>query len=118
MGIFSTIASKIKSAAQTFEHIFVAIFGSQASAQFVAAAEKILASDFGKVILTTVSGLESIAQSQGGAAARATAFNGIKSSAVSAGLDLKDSLINLLIELAVNKMNGTLGAISSATGSK
>ena len=111
---FKKIGHEIKTGVLAFGHIFVSIFGKQASADFVKAAEQILASDFGKVIMSIVSGLEGIAANQGGDAARALAFTQIKDAAVGAGLDLKSSLINLLIELAVNKAKGTLEQIGSA----
>lgn|SRR5574337_34340 len=113
--IFTKVADKLKSAAHAVAHVFVAIFGAQASADFAKSAEEILATDFGKVVQSIVAGLVSVAEAQGGAAARSQAFDAIKSQAVSSGLDLKDSLINLLIELAVTKLKGTLAALSAAS---
>lgn len=111
---FKKVGHEIKAGAKAFGHIFVALFGKKASQEFVASAEEILKSDFGKVIQAIVNGLMGVAASQGGAVARAQALTEIKTAAVSAGLDLKDSLINLLIELAVNKAKGTLAQISAA----
>lgn len=112
---FKKVGREIKAGAEAFGHVFVAFFGKDASKEFVDAAEKILKSDFGKVIQSIIEGLMSVAASQGGAAARGQAFNEIKTAAIGAGLDLKDSLIYLLIELAVNKAKGTLAEISSAS---
>ena len=112
---FKKVGQEIKSAAQAFGHVFVAFFGKDASKEFVDAAEKILKSDFGKVIQSIIEGLMSVAAAQGGSVARNQALAEIKTAAVGAGLDLKDSLINLLIELAVNKAKGTLAEISAAS---
>lgn len=113
--IFTKIVDKLKTAGHAIAHVFVAIFGAQASADFAKAAEEILKSDFGKVVEKIVEGLVSVAEAQGGAAARSAVFDAIKAQAVSSGLDLKDSLINLLIELAVTKLKGTLSALSAVT---
>jgi hypothetical protein len=111
------IGHKIKAAFQALGHVlasaFVAVFGAQAASDFAKAAQKILASDFGKVVLTTVEGLQGVAVSQGGAVARDKAISDIATSAKSAGLDIKDSMIALLVELAVQKLKGTLDALNA-----
>jgi hypothetical protein len=113
---FKKAGHDIKAAAEKLGHVFVAIFGKDATKQLIEAAQKILASDFGKIILATVDGLMTVKAASGAAAARTQAFDEIKTASVGAGLDLKDSLINLLIELAVNKANGTLKTLSAVSG--
>jgi len=111
--IFTKIVDKLKSAEQAVVHLFVAFFGAKASADFAKSAEEILKSDFGKVVQTVVNGLVEVAKTKGGAVARQLAFEAIKNQAVSSGLDIKSSLINLLIELAVTKAKGTFEALSA-----
>ena len=69
----------------------------------------------GQIVQSIIDGLKTVAESQGGAVAREKAFNEIKAAAVNAGVDLKSSLINLLIELAVNRAKGTLAEIATAS---
>jgi hypothetical protein len=112
---FKKVGEEFKKVGTGIGHLFVHVFGKDATRQFVQAAEKILASDFGKVIVSILEGLVEFKNANGDLAAKAEAFSQIKTAAVGAGLDLKDSMVNLLIELAANKLNGTLGALSAAS---
>jgi hypothetical protein len=111
---FKKIGHGFKVAAITVGHGFVHFFGKEASDEFVSAAKKILASDFGKVIESILLGLVEFKAANGDAAARSEAFTQIKTAAIDAGLDIKNSVINLMIELAANKLNGNLDSIALA----
>jgi hypothetical protein len=108
LNIFVTIKNKLAAAGGAVKHLLVAVFGQDAADQFVKAAEKVLATDFGKEVQTVVAGLVSVAEAKGGEVARTEALAAVKTQAVASGLDIKDSLINLVVELAVNKLKGTL----------
>jgi hypothetical protein len=110
---FKKVGHEIKTAALAFGHVFVAFFGKDATHQLIQAAEKILASDFGKVIMSIVEGLMEYKAANGDTPARDKAASEIKNAAIAAGVDIKDSLINLLVELAANKANGTLDSLQS-----
>jgi hypothetical protein len=113
MSIFSKIANAFKTAAHVISHALVSLVGADLASKFASDAKKILATDFGKLVQSVVDGLMAVAAAQGGAAARQQAFDEIKAQAVASGLDLKDSLINLLIELAVSKAKGVLDVLST-----
>lgn len=91
---------------------FVKVFGAKAASDFAHAAEQLLMTDFGKVVFSIVEALQGFATANGGVAANAAAFKAIGNAAVAAGFDLKDSMIKMLIELAVQKLKGTLSALT------
>lgn len=83
--------------------IFLKIFGKTAAENFGKSALEILKSDLGKVVVAVVGSLSGIAS---GEAARSIALSRIRTVAVASGLDAKDSIINMLIELAVARLKG------------
>ena len=114
--VLTQIGDFFKKIGHVFAHFFVLVFGQQAAANFAKSALAILDSEFGKIVYTIVEGLQTYAVSNGGAAAAQQAFQQIKSAALSSGLDIKDSIINLMIELAVQKLKGTLATLSKDAG--
>lgn len=86
---------------------FVALFGSDAAHNFAVGAESILKTDLGKIVMTAVQEASNLAT---GAEKKAAAFAAIATQAKASGIEMKDSLVNMLIELAVSRMKGVFGA--------
>jgi hypothetical protein len=85
---------------------FAKIFGEQAAKQFAAGALSILKTDLGKIVLEAVAEVQKVAT---GAEARAAAFAKAASTAKAAGIDAGESILNMLIELAVQTVKGNFG---------
>ena len=110
ISIFKSIGRGVKATAIWVSNIFIALFGRDASEQFARSALAILKSDFGKIVLTVVTTLATtnLTNEQ----RRAEAFTHIKTAALAAGIDAKDSIVNLLIELAVSTIKQNFGEAS------
>lgn len=102
----SAIGHFFKNAAVFVSDAFVKIFGADAAHNLAAAAEGILKTDLGKIVWTAVNEAAALAA---GTDKRAAAFANIATAAKSAGIDAKDSIVNMLIELAVQKVKGSFG---------
>jgi len=87
-----------------FVALFGKIFGEDARHNFAVAAEALLHSELGKLAWAAVQAAEQLAVD--GLAKRAEAFSEIETAAKQAGLEFKDSIVNMLIELAVQKLKG------------
>lgn len=98
-GFFKKAISKVSD-------LFVAVFGSKAAQDFGDAAVNLLKTEIGKIAITAVSTAGSLFSTN--AAARAEAFREIKSEAKRAGIDVKDHMVYLLIELAVARFKGSI----------
>jgi hypothetical protein len=85
---------------------FVAIFGSDAAHAFAVGAESLMHTAIGQLALSVVT---EVGQVMGGAEARAAAFDKIKTGAEQAGIIVGESIINLLIEVCVQKVKGSFG---------
>jgi hypothetical protein len=108
--ILSAIGHFFKHAAVVVSDIFVAIFGQDAAHTFAVGAESLLHSALGQIAMTAVQEVEGLAT---GAEKQAAAFGKIVSAAKTAGITVADSIINMLIELAVQKIKGTFGPATS-----
>jgi|SRR2546423_1261243 len=86
---------------------FIALFGADAAHSFAIGAESLLRSDLGKIAMVAVQEANSMAS---GVDKRAAAFTIITDQAKASGLDIRDSLKNMLIELAVGKLKGIFGS--------
>lgn len=111
------IADSVKNAVEKVIHFvhqasvyvndaFVEIFGKARAQAFGHAAVAILQSEAGKIALDAVAVAESVQPALGGAAKRAQAFTKIENDLKVAKHDVPASLINLLIELAVQAIQG------------
>ena len=96
-----------------FKHIsvfvsdaFVQVFGQDIAHMFVVGAESALKSALGKLALTAVQEVEGLAS---GAEKKAAAFAKVVAGAKIAGINVADSIINMLIEIAVQKIKGQFG---------
>jgi Bacteriophage holin of superfamily 6 (Holin_LLH) len=85
---------------------FVKIFGSDVAHNFVVAAESLIHTAIGGIAMVAVQEVESLAS---GADKRAAAFDKIKTGAEQAGIIVGESIINLLIEICVQKVKGNFG---------
>lgn len=84
----------------------VAVFGQAAAQHFAVASLEVLKTGLGKIALTAVAEAEKMAA---GTDKRAVAFASIGSAAKAAGIDAKDSIVNMLIEMSVQAVNGAFG---------
>ena len=107
----SNLVGKIHSAAVEVSKIFVDIFGQKAATDFGNAALGLLKSDLGQIVTAEVeqlapvnnlTGVEKAAQAQVAIAAKAKAL----------GISTSNTIINMLIELAVQFVTGKLTAVS------
>lgn len=83
---------------------FVAVFGSQIAHNFAVAAEGILNTELGRLAMQFV-GDAATAIGISGAEKKLKAFTNIAAAAKDAGIEASDSLINLVIEAAVQKVS-------------
>lgn len=103
---WSAIGHFFKNVEVTVSDAFVKLFGADAAHNLAVAAEGILKTDLGKIAWTVVNEVEAMAA---GTEKQAAAFSKIVTSATAAGIDAKGSIVNLLIELAVQKLKGSFG---------
>lgn len=104
--VWSKIGHFLKGLEVDVSDLFVKLFGADAAHNFAAAAESIIKTDLGKIAMEAVTEAQALAA---GVDKRAAAFTKIVSTATAAGLDVKDSIVNLLIELALQKVKGSFG---------
>ena len=107
MSLWSKISSFVHGAAVKVSGAFVKLFGQQAASDFAHASLALLKTASGKIVLDAVEAVQTL--STDGAGKRAAAFSKILSDLSGQGLSIKDSEINLLIELAVGALKGTIG---------
>src|SRR5581483_576848 len=88
--------------------VFVALFGKARAQAFGHAAVAILQTEAGKVALAVVEELEALVPALDGATKRAQAAAKLKSQLSASGHVLGDSLVNLLVELAVQTVKGAI----------
>jgi hypothetical protein len=108
---FSAIGHFFKHLAVVVSDAFVTIFGQDIAHTFAVGAESILNSDIGKIALTAVQEVQALAA---GVDKKAAAFSKIADAAKSAGIDASESIINMLIEIAVQKVKGQFGPATAA----
>ncbi|TMI88326.1 MAG: hypothetical protein E6H00_12905 [Bacillati bacterium ANGP1] len=80
---------------------FQKLFGADAAKHFAVASLEVLKSDLGKIVIEAVHEASALAA---GIDKRAAAFAKIAVTAKAAGIDAKDSIVNMLIELAVQSV--------------
>ncbi|KKN21152.1 hypothetical protein LCGC14_0928320 [marine sediment metagenome] len=89
-----------------FKKVAVGMFGKSALNKLIAAARAMLKTKLGKVAWAVVRELEAgnLTNSQ----KKGAAFKRIKQAAKDGGIEVKDSLLNLLIEMAVARLKGVV----------
>jgi hypothetical protein len=106
MSLFSKIASFVHTAAVKVSDVFVKIFGADAARKFAQGSLALLKTAEGKIVLDAVEAAETL--STDGAGKRAAAFEKIGSDFKSQGISVGDSVVNMLIELAVQYLKGAI----------
>ena len=109
--LISAIGHFFKNAAVFVSDVFVKVFGEDAAHNLAAAAEGILKTNLGTIAWTAVN---EAAAAASGTDAKNLAFQKIAEAAKVAGIEAKDSIINMLIELAVQKVKGSFGPAPTA----
>lgn len=110
VGIIKKIGHGIKVVAIKVAHGFVAVFGEEAAQTFGHAALGLLKSALGQIVVAEVQALEGVS-GLSGVEKLARAQAGILKQLEGAGMGASMSIINLLIEVAVQFVKGNLAAI-------
>src|SRR2546421_503443 len=103
---YSTVFHFFKHVGVYVSDSFIALFGRDSAHTFAVGAESLLKSKLGVLAWEAVQEVENLAS---GAEKNAAAFAKIAAGAKAAGIEVKDSLIKLLIEVAVSKLKGMFG---------
>lgn len=101
------IESFFKAAAAYVSKVFVDIFGSSAAKQFAAGAEALIETSLGQIAMTAVTKAQSLANNS---EKFAQASSEILAEAKSEGIAVSDSIVNMLIELCVQRLKGSFSA--------
>ena len=103
---FSSVGSFFKKVGYYVSEGFQKLFGANAAKAFAVSALALLKTDLGKIALTAVQEAEKVAA---GTDKYATAFAAVTSQAKTQGIAAGESVVNMLIELAVQTVNGAFG---------
>jgi hypothetical protein len=106
MSLFSKIANFFHTAAVKVSDAFIAVFGKDAAEKFAQGALSLLKSAEGKIVLDAVEAVQTL--STDGAGKRAAAFEKILADFKTQGISVGESVINMLIELAVQYLQGSI----------
>ncbi|MFQ5925900.1 MAG: phage holin, LLH family [Terriglobia bacterium] len=101
---FKKVGRGFKKLARVFRKLFLVLFGREALGAFQRAALLLLRTQLGRIVWAVVEAVDLLKVE--GEAKRREAFRRILREAKAAGLEVKDSLINLLIEVAVQRLKG------------
>lgn len=104
--IFATIGHFFKHLAVVVDAGFEKFFGSEAAHTFAVGAVALLKTELGKIASVAVKEAALVAQ---GIEAHGIAFAKIGVAAAAIGLEAKGSIVNMLIELAVQELKGAFG---------
>lgn len=110
--VWSKLISFFKHAGVAVSDVLAEIFGSDAAHTFATGAETLLDTALGKIAMTAVTSAQSLASNQ---EKFATAASQIGTEAKAQGIAVSDSIINMLIELCVQKVKGTFGTPATAS---
>ena len=113
VSVWSAIGHFFKHIGVVVSEVFVKLFGADAAHNFAVAAESLIKTDLGAIAMAAVGEASLLAS---GVDKRAAAFSKIAAAAKGKGLDIKDSIINLLIEMCVQRLKGSFGP-ATASGS-
>lgn len=110
VGFFKSIGSEIKHIAIHIKAGFLTLFGAEAAEKFGHASLDLLKSALGQIVVSEVQALAGVSTLDGAAKA-AQAQGAIIEKAKGLGISVSTSIINLLIELAVQFVKGNLEAV-------
>ena len=102
--VFKSIGHGVKTAVKYVEARFVALFGEDAAKQFVKVSYTLLQSAAGKIVLQVVTDLNDTTLDS--SAKRETAVQQVKELARQQAIQVAESEVRLLIELAVQFVQG------------
>jgi hypothetical protein len=108
MSLFSKISSFVHGAAVKVSDVFVKIFGKDAAEKFAQGALALLKTAEGKLAIDAVEAVSSLSLDASGK--RAAAFDKLASDAKAQGIEVSESIGNLLIETAVAFLKGHIAA--------
>jgi hypothetical protein len=108
MSLWKKISSFVHGAAVKVSDAFVKIFGKDAAHQFAQGTLALLKTAEGKIVLDAVEAVSTL--SLDGAGKRAAAFEKIASDFTTQGYSVGENVINMLVELAVTYLKGTIAA--------
>ena len=103
---FSKVGSFFKKVGYYVSEGFAKLFGQNAAKAFAVSSLALLKTDLGKIALSAVQEAEKVAA---GVDKYTTAFSAITSQVKKQGIAAGESEINMLIELAVQTVNGAFG---------
>lgn len=106
MSLFKKIENFIHTAAVKVSDAFVKVFGKDASEKFAQGALSLLKTAEGKIVLDAVEAVQTL--STDGAGKRSAAFEKILADFKTQGISVGESVINMLIELAVQFLQGSI----------
>jgi hypothetical protein len=104
---FQKVEAFFHTAAVDVSAAFVKLVGQAQAKAFATGVEAIVKTDLGKIAVAAVKAAEGLAS---GELKHAAAFAEIGMQAKASGLDVETSVVNMLIELAVQAVKGTFGA--------
>lgn len=108
MSLWSKISNFVHGAETKVSAEFVKVFGPKAAHDFASASLQLLKTAEGKIVMDAVEAVQTL--SSDGAGKRAAAFTQILTDFKGQGISLGNSEVNMLIELAVSTLKGTIGA--------
>lgn len=100
------VVSFVKHSAVTVSDLFVKLVGHDAAVNFAHASMDVLKSDLGAITVDAVHAVESLDPNAPGDVKKAQAFAQIVTDAKAKGIETSNSIISMLIELAVNVLKG------------
>jgi hypothetical protein len=116
MKILSAIVNVFKRTAVVASEVFVRLFGKDTATKFAAASLALLESEAGKLVLAGVKEVETmiadgtLAADISNAAKREYAFQSAERAIKDAGITVGTSVLNMLIELAVQSIERNIAA--------
>lgn len=108
MGLKRIVKAIGKAVATPFVKLFRAVFSVAGQKLLARAAQAALKTPLGGLVLAVVEEIENLKQGETGAEKHAAALQKILQEAARLKLQWKESFVNLLIELAVQRMKGAL----------
>lgn len=110
--LLQRIEADIKAAEHAIANAFSSFIHSNAMKQFETAALGMLKSDLGQIVLAEVESLAGVTD-MSGAQKAASAQQAVLNKAKNLGISTSKSLVNLLIETAVQYVTGNLGSVAA-----
>ena len=114
MSLLDKIKTEIGKIGHAIAGAFIAIFGSDLAREFAGVAERMLATEAGKIVLTVVQQIQGSMPTASITQKVETFYLNVAPAIKSAGIELSDSLLGLLREIGVQKLKGTLDKLAIA----